>query len=74
MIGRYQQYMAALDLLQMYFPSDEVEHLIITSLTKFKQRIEDALKTFGHTVVEVQAYEERPVIVDKPEVDDPDEL
>jgi hypothetical protein len=33
-IGRYQQYMAALDLLQKYFPSDEVEHLIITSLTK----------------------------------------
>jgi hypothetical protein len=32
------------------------------------------LKIFGHTVVEVQAYDERPVIVDKPEVDDRDEL
>jgi hypothetical protein len=57
MIGRYQVYMAALEPLQQYFPSEEVEHLIITSLTKFKQRIEDALKIFGHTVVEVQAYE-----------------
>jgi hypothetical protein len=73
-IERFNTYCDAMDVVRRFFPAEEVEHLFKATCAKYKDRLEDALKTFGFTVDECLAWEAKPVKVDLPAVDFDDEL
>ena len=70
LLERYQRYVDALGVFQQWFPSEDVQHLIKSCRSKFMERLLNALKIFGLTVEDYLAWEEVPVKVEKPVVDD----